>query len=178
MAGGTSVDVIVDHRVLLGVDDDAVMMTVADGGRRHGRQCLVRGRGRGGRRSGSGVMVVVVASRGHQRHGAAGRRVPAAAGLVGSQRHPVAAVRTGATGARAVRPARRLQFVVVIERFGRVYAAAAATVLLGRVHTRRHGRRRHHGVDNVMMMRVMVAAARAPDQRLRGILRKSDNCAV
>lgn len=175
MAGGTSVDVIIDHRVLLGVDDDAVMMTVADGGRRHGRQCLVRGRGRGGRRSGSGVMVVVVAGRGHQCHGAAGWRVPAAAGLVGPQRHPVAAVRTGATGTRAVRPARRLQIVVMIERFGRVYAAA---VLLGRVHTRRHGRRRHHGVDNVMMMRVMVAAARAPDQRLRGILQKSDNCAM
>jgi len=84
--GGRSVDVLVDGGVVLGVDDDAVV--VADGGRGRrgadGRERLVRGRG---------VMVVVVAGGGHE-HGR-GRRVTAAAGLM-RQLHPVALVRTGA----------------------------------------------------------------------------------
>jgi len=67
------VDILVDSGVVLGFDDDAVV--VADGGHGHRaadrRQRLVRGRG---------VMIVVVAGGGHE-HGR-GWRITAAAGLM------------------------------------------------------------------------------------------------
>lgn len=142
-----SVDVLVDDGVLLSVYDDAVMVmvTVVADGHRQGRQHLVRGGGGGG-------VMVVVAGGGHQ-HGR-GRRVTATAGLVRQRGHPVAAVRAGATGARAVRPARRLR--VLVERF-------LVRVLLARV---RHTVGLHRALQ--LMVRVMVAArARPVDQRQR-----------
>jgi len=145
------VDVLVDGGVVLGVDDDAVV--VADGGRGRGgadwRERLVRGRG---------VMVVVVAGGGHE-HGR-GRRVTAAAGLM-RQLQPVALVRTGTAGRRAERPRARL--VVRVEQFW-------VDVLLRRVQY--VGRLHHVQVGRVVVANAVTAADGAVDQRLRFLQRK------
>lgn len=142
-----SVDVLVDHGVVLRVDDDAVVMVMMEvvvphGGRGYGgadgRQRLVRGRS----------VLVLAAGRGRHHHGRNGRRVPAAAGLV--RQHPVTLVRAGATRTGTVRPRARL--VVRVEH-------VRVDVFLDRVCVGRH-----HVVRVVMVVVLRVTAT--VDQRL------------
>jgi len=106
---------------------------------------------------GHGVMVVVVASGAHE-HGR-GRRISTATGLM-RQLHPVAFVRTGGAGGRAVRPRARL--IVMVEKFWIVE-------IIGRVR----GVRLHHAkVRRVMVACDVTTADGAVDQRLRFLYEK------